>query len=238
MESGIATKSGMSYVPQIATSIQTAPIVPPGAFPNGQPGTQYQGAEISPIGLKIAEEKAIQTWQQTETERQKQKGKEAAEALQKCHEEGGCGAVGDGVDPKCTLNLSVGNTISSTGKEWIYVRGTAKCSGHVLPAGTQLQVCLEASENAGIFPYYYGLCGKIEAPEGPLQVTSLYAHTHLRCASETTYRGVGELLIPGMTAPLKGLDFNGQCGEDPEGAIAEIELTFLEIFPGDWIAKG
>lgn len=79
-------------------SVQTAPVVPPGAFPNGTPGTQYEGAEVSPIGLKIAEEKAVQTWQHTEAERQKQKEEETLGELQKCRAEGGCGAGpgGDG----------------------------------------------------------------------------------------------------------------------------------------------
>jgi YD repeat-containing protein len=39
-ETGIATESGASYVPQIGRRIQTASVVPPGAFPNGSgPGT-------------------------------------------------------------------------------------------------------------------------------------------------------------------------------------------------------
>lgn len=33
---GIATQAGATYVPQIARDLQTAPIIPPGAFPNGQ----------------------------------------------------------------------------------------------------------------------------------------------------------------------------------------------------------
>ncbi|MGH2911239.1 MAG: hypothetical protein ACRDJ3_02050 [Solirubrobacteraceae bacterium] len=40
--SGIVNEGGASYVPQIARTLQTAPVVPPGAFPNGQgTGKQY-----------------------------------------------------------------------------------------------------------------------------------------------------------------------------------------------------
>ena len=37
---GTVTQGGASYVPQIARNLQTAPVVPPGAFPDG-PGTGY-----------------------------------------------------------------------------------------------------------------------------------------------------------------------------------------------------
>ena len=36
LAAGVATKGGASYVPQIARDLQTAPVVPPGDFPNGQ----------------------------------------------------------------------------------------------------------------------------------------------------------------------------------------------------------
>jgi hypothetical protein len=95
MESGVTTKGGASYVPQIARAVQTAPVVPPGAFPNGQPGTQYT-ATVSPAELTFAEEEATRIWERTEAERQRTKQREAAEALQKCQEEGGCGATEEG----------------------------------------------------------------------------------------------------------------------------------------------
>jgi hypothetical protein len=172
MESGVATKGGASYIPQIASSIQTAPIVPPGAFPNGQPGTQYEGAEVSPIGLKIAEEKAAQTWQQTETERQKQKEKEAAETLQNCREEGGCGAASSGneeeggaeenitLDPTFTTefaphNLSQTNT-SQYGVLSIQVKylggGKARLQwSYELSPGLQGRIAGVATESASIY---------------------------------------------------------------------------------------
>jgi hypothetical protein len=45
LAAGVATKGGASYVPQNRTQLQTAPVVPPGAFPNGQgSGSPYISA--------------------------------------------------------------------------------------------------------------------------------------------------------------------------------------------------
>jgi hypothetical protein len=90
--SGVATQGGASYVPQVARALQTAPVVPPGAFPNGSPGTQFTAAPVTAGAIAGAQEIATQFWQMAEAERQKAREKEAAEALQQCREEGGCGA--------------------------------------------------------------------------------------------------------------------------------------------------
>jgi hypothetical protein len=90
--SGVATQSGASYVPQVARALQTAPVVPPGAFPNGSSGTQFTAAPVTAGAIAGAQEIATQFWQEAEAERQKAREEEAAAALQKCREEGGCGA--------------------------------------------------------------------------------------------------------------------------------------------------
>jgi YD repeat-containing protein len=47
LATGVATQGGQSYVPQVARNLQTAPVIPPGAFPNGTGlGSPYK-AEIS-----------------------------------------------------------------------------------------------------------------------------------------------------------------------------------------------
>jgi YD repeat-containing protein len=59
--SGASTEGGASYVPQIARDLQTAPVVPPGAFPNGQgTGSEY-GAEIPGWYIKLSEEQSAAT---------------------------------------------------------------------------------------------------------------------------------------------------------------------------------
>jgi hypothetical protein len=84
--SGTSTEGGASYVPQVARSLQTAPVVPPGAFPNGQgTGSQY-GSEIPGwyISLSSAEsaETVIEYAAKLEAER-KQAEKEAREDWEK-----------------------------------------------------------------------------------------------------------------------------------------------------------
>jgi DNA-binding beta-propeller fold protein YncE len=91
-ESGVATQNGESYVPQVARALQTAPVVPPGAFPNGSPGTQFTAAVESAGAIAGAQEIATQFWQKAEAERQKAKEEEARKQLEQCQAEGGCGA--------------------------------------------------------------------------------------------------------------------------------------------------
>jgi hypothetical protein len=59
--SGTSTQGGASYVPQVARSLQTAPIVPPGAFPNGQgTGSQY-GSEIPGWYISLSSAESAET---------------------------------------------------------------------------------------------------------------------------------------------------------------------------------
>ena len=49
---GVATQGGASYVPQVARALQTALVVPPGAFPDGSPGTQFTAAPVAVGGFQ------------------------------------------------------------------------------------------------------------------------------------------------------------------------------------------
>jgi DNA-binding beta-propeller fold protein YncE len=99
--SGASFQSGTSYVPQVAITLQTAPVVPPGAFPNGSPGTQAT-ATVSPASLQFAQEQATQAWQTAEAERQKAREEEEQKQLEECRAKGGCGASTEfgEIDPK------------------------------------------------------------------------------------------------------------------------------------------
>jgi hypothetical protein len=103
--SGVATQGGASYVPQVARALQTVPVVPPGAFPDGAPGTQFTAAPVTAGEIAGGQEIATQFWQSAEAERQKAKEEEAAKALQQCREEGGC-AGPYGVDPEYSILLT------------------------------------------------------------------------------------------------------------------------------------
>jgi tripartite motif-containing protein 71 len=94
--SGISTQGGASYVPQIAKDLQTAPVIPPGAFPNGPIGGTQNTATVSAASFASSEAIAKQIFAEAEAARQKAREEEAEEALLICREEGGCGAAPGG----------------------------------------------------------------------------------------------------------------------------------------------
>jgi tripartite motif-containing protein 71 len=59
--SGASTQNGAAYVPQIARELQTMPVVPPGAFPNGQVSEGTYKGEIAGWYVKISEQEAAAT---------------------------------------------------------------------------------------------------------------------------------------------------------------------------------
>jgi hypothetical protein len=77
--SGVATQGGASYIPQVARALQTAPVTPPGAFPNGSPGTQFTATPGAWTPGDQAE--ANHATEEAQAERQKTKETEAAEAF-------------------------------------------------------------------------------------------------------------------------------------------------------------
>jgi hypothetical protein len=88
---GTVTQGGASYVPQIARNLQTAPVVPPGAFPDG-PGTGSPRVATLPgwVSEMTASESAKRIAEYAP--RQEALEREAEEKLlQQCREEGGCG---------------------------------------------------------------------------------------------------------------------------------------------------
>jgi DNA-binding beta-propeller fold protein YncE len=87
---GVSTQGGASYVPQVARDLQTAPVVPPGAFPNGIGGGEQYTATISAGELASAQATATQIFQEAEAARQEAKKREAEEAAKRQEEaEGG-----------------------------------------------------------------------------------------------------------------------------------------------------
>ncbi len=90
LSSGTATKGGASYVPQVARNLQTAPVVPPGAFPNGTgTGSQYD-SEIPGwyISLSNAESAAtIAEYAAKQEALRKKAEQEALETEERIHRE-------------------------------------------------------------------------------------------------------------------------------------------------------
>lgn len=228
--SGVATQGGASYVPQVARALQTAPVVPPGAFPNGSSGTQFTAAPATVGAIAGAQEIATQFWQKAEAERQKAREEEAAAALQQCQAEGGCGAE-IGVDPKCTLHVAIGSTISSTGKEWIYARGWGSCSGEILPPGSELEVCLLESNPWS--PVYHQLCDPVIAGFEPYTkpAAQLNGKAHVRCDSEATYVAWAWFWILGAPKAEMVESKAYRCGESQEELFESLAEAFNAIFP-------
>ena len=88
---GTITQGGASYVPQIARNLQTAPVIPPGAFPNGSGTGSEATSEIPGWYTKLSEDESAAT----RAEYQKKLEEEAAKALQQCQEEGTCVNIED-----------------------------------------------------------------------------------------------------------------------------------------------
>ncbi len=84
--SGVATQAGASYVPQIGRDLQTAPVTPPGAYPELAPATEYV-ATVSQVFLMSAQEEATGLWEVAEAERQRQREIEAEEAAIQAEQE-------------------------------------------------------------------------------------------------------------------------------------------------------
>jgi hypothetical protein len=77
---GIATESGASYVPQLARDLQTASVIPPGAFPNGQGAGEQYGSEIPGWYISLSGEESANTLAEW-TAKQEQLKREAEEAF-------------------------------------------------------------------------------------------------------------------------------------------------------------
>ncbi|HXB63700.1 MAG TPA: 6-bladed beta-propeller [Solirubrobacteraceae bacterium] len=74
--SGVTFQGGKSYVPQVAENLQSYPVIPPGAFPNGLgPATPYT-AHVSSAAFASAEAQATKNYDETEAARQEAKRKE------------------------------------------------------------------------------------------------------------------------------------------------------------------
>jgi streptogramin lyase len=101
--SGVATQGGASYVPQIGRDLQTAPVTPPGAYPELAPATQYV-AMVSPVFLMTAQEEATTLWEAAEAERQRQREVEAEEAA----------LQGQVIDPGKTMNRKKARSLGET----------------------------------------------------------------------------------------------------------------------------
>jgi YD repeat-containing protein len=209
--SGVSTQGGATYVPQVARSLQTAPVIPPGAFPNGQPGTQ-ETATVSPGELVAAGERAAQIWEQTEAERQKAREREAAEALQKCREEGGCGAEVPGEetfgDP---IHCYVGGEIVNE-NGYVMISGYGGCN-QGLPEGTWLKTCVMDLPDIGNTPFVR--CDQIVVENHTSRYWSKSIGATEHCSEGDLLRGYVAFYVPGGRTLYAGIE-QSECGGNDE----------------------
>jgi YD repeat-containing protein len=87
---GTITQGGASYVPQVARNLQTAPVVPPGAFPDGSgTGSQYDSV-IPGWSVALGNQESANTiaeYAAKQAELKRQAEEEAAATAQRMHEE-------------------------------------------------------------------------------------------------------------------------------------------------------
>lgn len=216
-ETGITSEGGASYVPQLGRRIQTASVIPPGAFPNGSgPGTP--------------EETVVPGWITAINEQESAATLAEWAAIQEAERK-----ALEGEDPECKIKVSVGH-FEEKKKELVYARGWASCDGKFLPKYSELEVCLidefTPQEGAEVPPLAVcDLAGSGYNPnngkDAPLE-KQLYAHWHLNCESEKAYW----FWVPGMKKGVeKYSNEPWECGEAAKADWFEIAVTFYEVLP-------
>lgn len=79
---GAAIQGGASYIPQVARDLQTAPVIPPGAFPNGKGTGEQYGSEIPGWYTSLSDQESANTLAEWTAE-QEQLRREAEEKAKK-----------------------------------------------------------------------------------------------------------------------------------------------------------
>ncbi len=223
--SGVATQGGASYVPQVARALQTAPIVPPGAFPNGSSGTQFTAAPVTAGAISGAQEIATQFWQKAEAERQKAREEEAAAALRQCQEEGGCGAEGPGEetfgDPThCYVG---GQASAETGSGGAGISGYGGCNKG-LPAGTWIYTCVGTKADVG-FGKTEAKCNHVEVKGHTSRHWSIGEGAAVHCEEHEIVVALVEFYVPGGNVLYAGTENGGECvGNSDEADEAALDL--------------
>jgi tripartite motif-containing protein 71 len=219
---GLATESGSSYVPQVARALQTAPVIPPGAFPNGQPGTQYVPT-ISAGALASAAAEATRIFNATEAERQEAKQKEEEEQLRQCQEEGGCGTEGSGEETfGDAFHCYVSGTTTVSGNQGS-INGYGGCN-QGLPEGTWLYVCIGAESDAGVRTA--GGCSHITIEHHRSRHWAIALGRPLHCEPNEIVRALVEFYVPGGKVLYAGTENGGECGGSSDG----VDEAALELF--------
>jgi DNA-binding beta-propeller fold protein YncE len=99
---GVSTQAGASYVPQVARDLQTASVIPPGAFPNGQGTGEQYDSEIPGWYISLSNQESANTLAEWTAE-QEALQREAAEAAAP----GEPALLEGAIDPHAKIMLSI-----------------------------------------------------------------------------------------------------------------------------------
>jgi YD repeat-containing protein len=220
--SGVIAEGGPSYVPQIAADLQTQGVQRPN---NAE--TQYTSVTEPWVAETLAAGAARLLLQ----------AQEARKAEEEANKPAGSTPAAGGVDPKCSIKVMIGSTISSTGKEWVYARGWAGCSGELLPKYSELWTCLQwaptpiggpemtqcggdSSVAGSGYNYYTG--------ENAPPATQLSAHEHEPCEPGIAYWAWGWFWVPGNQGETALSSRPWECGDATDLTIEEFAWMFYE----------
>ena len=234
--SGTITNGAGSYVPEVARSLATETVEPPGAYPQGSgPGAPYT-TSLSDATLALGSILAAGA-PAREGERQKALEEEARRRAAEAEA---------AADPKCIAQVATGTKTSSTGREWVYARGWGWCGSDTLPKYSTLEVCLGSELEGEVVAagpasfmgdgceYGYSGFEKDGNPQEP--VKQIYEHVHTPCGgSEIIYHGFVWFWVAGEYAtknePIEGVSKGYQCGTKPLVTTLEDFLLVAEFYP-------
>jgi YD repeat-containing protein len=235
---GTTVSGGDGYVPQLGRALQTQPVIPPGAFPDGS----YNGAPYTTT-LEPWVLQSMNTWGAAGPEREasrltaaREKAEEEAN-LRQCNQatmcptptEGGAeGGNGPGEetfgDP---IKCYAGGTVVSSNEE-ATIAGYGGCN-RGLPAGTWIKICVYDWPDSS--PYPTGGCSKtIQVKGHTSRYWSMGTTFTARCSEGDIIRGYIAFWVPGGRTLYAGTE-QGECGGGDESVWEA--LTPWQALPGD-----
>jgi len=228
--SGAANPGGGSYVSQLGRELQTEPIIPPGAFPNGA----YSGAPYT-TSLEPWVNQSIGNWGAGGTGREaarqaeirKKQEEEAARAGQPpgavpSPDEGGTG-VGPGEeefgDP---MRCYVEGHTAEEGDKAMLLGGGGCHQG--LPAGTWIYVCVGTETDAG--GKTNGKCNHITVKGHTSRHWAIGDSVAVHCEQYEIVVALVEFYVPGGKVLYAGTENGGECSGNSDAA----DEAALELF--------
>ena len=210
LSSGTLVTGTVSYVPQLGSALQTQPVTPPGAVPDGLGSGAAYVAQVSAWAISSSNEAAAKHAEEGAAEERAAEIEAAEKALQLCIEEGGCGAEVPGEetfgDP--THCYAGGELEQSGGKVTIY--GYGGCN-RGLPEGTWIKACVvDLSE----FGPEFVKCKQTIVEHHTSKYSSIPMSATETCSEGDILRGYVAFYVPGGRTLYAGIEQTACGGSD------------------------